>query len=82
MTLSRCVFDRSLCACRGCWAKAVDLCDKQGANKAAIKTTTCKARFERVEVNDKLIEKSSNKTNREILEEKASDLQRQRTRTR
>jgi hypothetical protein len=29
-------------------------------------------------VNDKLIEKSSNKTNREILEEKASDLQQPR----
>src|ERR1041385_1423532 len=72
ITFSRCVFDRSLCPCCGFWAKAVDLCDKQGASKAAIKTAICKTRCERVEVNDKLIEKSSNKTNREILEEKAS----------
>src|SRR5690349_19930349 len=56
ITLSRCVFDRSLCACCGCWANAVDLCAKQGASKA-IKTNNRKARSERVEVNDKLIEK-------------------------
>jgi hypothetical protein len=31
-------------------------------------------------VNDKLIEKPSNNTNREILEENAADLQRQRMR--
>jgi hypothetical protein len=69
------VFDRSLCPCRCCWANAFDLCDKQGASKAAIKTATCKALCERVEVNDKLIEKPSNNTNREILEENAPDLQ-------
>jgi hypothetical protein len=78
ITLSRCVFDRSLCPCCGCWATAIDLCDKQGTSKAAIKATTCKALCERVEVNDKLIEKPSNNTNREILEENATDLQRQR----
>jgi hypothetical protein len=78
--LSRCVFDRSLCPCCGCWANAVDLCDKQVATKAAIKTAS-KALCERVEVN-KLIEKSSNNTNREILEEKASNLQQRRMRAR
>jgi hypothetical protein len=62
ITLSRCVFDRSLCPCCGCWANAA-LCDKQGASKAAIRIATRKVPGERVEVNDKLMKKPSNKTN-------------------
>jgi hypothetical protein len=82
ITLSRCAFDRSLCPCCGCCATAVAPGDTQGARNATTKTATWKGLCKRVDVNDKLIEKSSNRTNRKILEEKASNLQRQQMRAR
>src|SRR6185369_8759763 len=65
MTLSRCVLDKSLWPCCGCWASAA-FCDKQGASNAAIRTATCRALRERLEVKNKLIEKNLQQNNRQI----------------
>jgi hypothetical protein len=81
ITLKRCVFDRSLCPCCGCWADTA-LWEKQGASKAAMRIATRKVLCERIEVNDKLMKKNLQQTNREILEEKRFNLQRQRLRVR